>query len=171
MPDYANDSFRVLWHFVTNYIIQLYSTTLSTKQTIRDTIPPTTSSNGAVIAVPVIGILFVIVLSVVGVILWKRKEEKGKESNLTTTEFRSRVTAFKICWSSVMDIWFVTSDCLNILVHADINSPRVQGLKNCSISFFSFVFYMCLGCSANFPKVGGAADFMDNESKMHIDKI
>ena len=109
MSDYANDSFRVLWHFVTNYIIQLYSTTLSTKQTIRDTIPTTTSSNGAVIAVPVIGILFVIVLSVVGVILWKRKGKKGNGSNLTKTEFR--VTAFKICWSSVMDIRFVTSDC------------------------------------------------------------
>nr|XP_022300196.1 uncharacterized protein LOC111108526 [Crassostrea virginica] len=61
------------------------STTLSTKQTIRDTIPPTTSSNGAVIAVPVIGILFVIVLSVVGVILWKRKEEKELLSCLQGT--------------------------------------------------------------------------------------
>ena len=87
MSDYANYSLLVLWHLVKNYIIQLYSTT---------------SSNGAFIAVPVISILFVIVLSVVGVILWKRKGKKGNESNVRTAEFR--FTAFKICWSSVMDM-------------------------------------------------------------------
>ena len=141
MSDNANYSFLILWHFVTNYIIQLYSTTQSTKQTIRDTIPHTTSSNGAVIAVPVIGILFVIVLSIVGVILWKRKGERGNESNLTTAEFR--VNAFKICWSSVMDIWIVISDCLHKLVQADFNSPRVQGFKKCH-SHILVLWFTCV---------------------------
>ena len=151
MSDYANYSFLVLWQFVTNYIIQLHSTTQSTKQTIRDTLPPTNSSNGAVIAVPVIAMLFVTVLLVVGVILWKRKGEKGNVSKLTTAEFR--VTAFKMCWSSVMDIWIVTSDWLHNIVQADFNSPRVQGLKNVH-SHILVLWFTCVSCEPWISKGG-----------------
>ena len=59
-------------------------TTRSTLQ-IRDTTSPTISSNIAAIAgLVMLGILVVVILSIIGVKLWRRKKEQGKWSKRWT---------------------------------------------------------------------------------------
>nr|XP_022300275.1 uncharacterized protein LOC111108584 [Crassostrea virginica] len=58
------------------------SVTKFTTQTVQNTTAPTTSSNTAAIAGSVIGVLVVIVLSILGVVLWKKNGKKGFKTYL-----------------------------------------------------------------------------------------
>ncbi|XP_078334090.1 uncharacterized protein LOC111108584 [Crassostrea virginica] len=58
------------------------SVTKFTTQTVQNTTAPTTSSNTAAIAGSVIGVLVVIVLSILGVVLWKKTGETGFKTYL-----------------------------------------------------------------------------------------
>lgn len=59
-----------------------FSVTKFTAQTIQNTTSPTTSSNTAAIAGSIIGLSVVFVLSILGVVLWKKY---GKKGNAFTT--------------------------------------------------------------------------------------
>lgn len=164
MIEYANYSFLALWHFVKKIIFYNYTAQLKAQNKPSETL---------YLQQPLMELSSLFQSQAYCLSLYCRQWElysgKGKRKKVITTEFR--VTAFKICWSSVMDIWFVTSDCLNILVQAEFNSPRVQGLKNLFTLIFQFSGLHVSRVYREFPKRSDAADFMDNESYMYIVKM